>query len=172
MTAIRPRKRSRQLRQYWAADTLESLRELEPRAKTADLPLTDVHSPEQRSRNMAAIRGKHTKPELKVRTMLHALGYRFRLHRKDLPGTPDIILPKHRVAIFVNGCFWHRHNCGAGRVVPSTRAEFWATKRQDTVQRDKRKRRQLKAVGWNVLTIWECSTKDPLKLEAILKALP
>src|ERR1700744_5363571 len=95
--------------------------------------MADVHTREQRSRNMAAIRGKDTKPEVRVRSVLHALGYRFRLHRKDLPGKPDIVLPKHRIAIFVHGCFWHSHCCRYGAVVPATRAEFWAAKRAGTV---------------------------------------
>ena len=86
--------------------------------------MADVHTPEQRSRNMAAIRGGDTKPEMRVRALLHALGYRFRLHRKDLPGKPDIVLPKYRTVIFVHGCFWHCHDCRYGSVVPSTRADF------------------------------------------------
>lgn len=83
--------------------------------------MTDVHTREQRSRNMAAIRSVNTKPEMRVRSLLHSLGYRFRLHRKDLPGKPDIVLPKYRTVIFVHGCFWHCHNCSYGRVVPRTR---------------------------------------------------
>jgi DNA mismatch endonuclease (patch repair protein) len=133
--------------------------------------MTDVHNPEQRSKNMAAIRSKHTKPEMRVRSLLHSFGYRFRLHRKDLPGRPDIILPKHRVAIFVNGCFWHSHTCRYGRVVPKTRAEFWATKRRNTVERDKRKSRELRAKGWRVVTVWECETKIKGELAAQLKRL-
>ena len=109
--------------------------------------MTDVHTPEQRSRNMAAIRGKDTKPELRVRSALHALGYRFRLHRKDLPGTPDIVLPGLRTVIFVHGCFWHSHECNEGRKAPSTRAEFWAVKRRGTVERDARKARAFLRLG-------------------------
>lgn len=120
----------------------------------------DVHTPRQRSRNMAAIRAKNTKPEIRVRSLLHSLGYRFRLHSKNLPGKPDIILPKYRAAIFVHGCFWHCHDCRYGRVVPATRSEFWAMKRAETVARDKRKSSELKACGWRVLTLWECTTKD------------
>jgi DNA mismatch endonuclease, patch repair protein len=130
--------------------------------------MTDVHTREQRSRNMAAIRGKDTKPEVRVRSALHALGYRFRLHRKDLPGKPDIVLPKHRVAIFVHGCFWHSHNCRYGSVVPATRAEFWSDKRAGTVARDEVKARTLMELGWRVFTIWECETKDQ---EALTVAL-
>lgn len=126
--------------------------------------MADVHTREQRSRNMAAIRGKDTKPEIRVRSILHALGYRFRLHRKDLPGKPDIVLPKHRIAIFVHGCFWHSHSCRYGQVTPATRSEFWSVKRSDTVKRDQRKAQALKELGWTVLTIWECETKDSKSL--------
>jgi len=122
--------------------------------------MTDVHTREQRSRNMAAIKGANTAPELRVRSILHELGFRFRLNRRDLPGKPDIVLPKHRATIFVHGCFWHCHDCRYGRVVPATRSEFWATKRHETVARDKRKARKLRACGWRVLTLWECATKD------------
>jgi DNA mismatch endonuclease (patch repair protein) len=126
--------------------------------------MTDVHTPEQRSRNMAAIRGKDTKPEVAVRSVLHSLGYRFRLHKKNLPGKPDIVLPKHRIAIFVHGCFWHSHTCPWGRVAPATRAGFWAAKRRDTVVRDRKKRRELKRGGWKVLVIWECDTRHKQQL--------
>lgn len=121
--------------------------------------MTDVHSHEQRSRNMAAIRSKNTKPELLVRSMLHALGYRFRLHKKDLPGKPDIVLPRHHAAIFVNGCFWHCHQCRLGSAVPATRAEFWAKKRKDNVERDVRNRARLEDAGWKVLVLWECEIR-------------
>lgn len=122
--------------------------------------MTDVHTREQRSRNMAAIRSKDTKPEIKVRSALHALGYRFRLHRKDLPGTPDIVLPKLRTVIFVHGCFWHSHDCRYGKVTPATRSEFWSQKRAGTVARDTRKYEALREQGWRVLNIWECETKS------------
>ncbi len=133
--------------------------------------MTDVHTPEQRSRNMAAIRGRDTKPEIVVRSALHALGYRFRLHRGDLPGTPDIVLPKYRTAIFVHGCFWHSHNCRYGRVTPATRSEFWSEKRAGTVARDQRNIESLKEHGWYVLTIWECETRDPPALTLFLREL-
>jgi DNA mismatch endonuclease (patch repair protein) len=109
---------------------------------------------------MAAIRGTDTRPEIRVRTVLHRLGYRFRLHRKDLPGKPDIVLPKYRTVIFVHGCFWHSHNCRYGTVKPATRVAFWSDKRTATVERDKRKERALREGGWRVLTVWECETKD------------
>lgn len=130
--------------------------------------MTDVHTKEQRSRNMAAIKDKDTKPEMRVRSLLHSLGFRFRLHRKDLPGKPDIVLPKHHLAIFVHGCFWHCHDCQYGRVIPATRPEFWASKRGGNVARDVRKQDALKAEGWRVDTVWECQTKDDEKLRAIL----
>jgi DNA mismatch endonuclease (patch repair protein) len=132
--------------------------------------MTDVHTQQQRSRNMAAIRGKDTKPELRVRAALHALGYRFRLHRKDLPGKPDIVLPKHHTAIFVHGCFWHSHDCRWGKVIPKTRAEFWSGKRGGTMERDGRKARALEELGWRVLTVWECETRNTETLSQLLRA--
>ena len=131
--------------------------------------MTDVHTPEQRSRNMAAIRGRDTKPEILVRVALHALGYRFRLHRRDLPGSPDIVLPKYRTVIFVHGCFWHSHDCRYGRVTPATRSEFWSKKRSGTVARDLKKTEELKEQSWRVLTIWECETKEPEALSRLLE---
>lgn len=133
--------------------------------------MSDVHTPEQRSRNMAAIKGGDTKPEMRVRSLLHALGYRYRLHRRDLPGRPDIVLPKYRTAIFVHGCFWHCHNCRYGRVVPGTRAEFWAAKRAGNVERDQRKRTELEKAGWRVETVWECDTRNADKLRAQLEVM-
>src|SRR4051812_18879140 len=100
--------------------------------------MTDVHTPEQRSRNMAAIRYKDTVPELKVRRALHALGIRYRLHRRDLPGKPDIVIPKFRAVVFVHGCFWHIHSCPYGQPKPATNSTFWSEKRQGNVDRDRR----------------------------------
>ncbi len=130
--------------------------------------LSDVHTPEQRSRNMAAIRSKDTKPEMLVRKMVHRMGYRFSLHRKDLPGKPDLTLSKHSKVIFVHGCYWHMHKCKYGRVAPRTNAEFWRVKRESNVKRDKRHLAALRKAGWNTLVIWECQTKDPDRLEARL----
>ncbi len=124
----------------------------------------DVHDKETRSFNMSRIRGKDTKPEMIVRRACHALGLRFRLHRKDLPGKPDLVFPKHKTVIFVHGCFWHSHDCRYGRVVPKTNAEFWREKRAATVERDRRKTAQLEAAGWRVLEYWECETKKPEEL--------
>ena len=115
---------------------------------------------EARSRNMAAIKSKNTKPEIAVRKNLHALGYRFRLHRKDLPGKPDIVLPKYKTVIFVNGCFWHQHKgCNYSRL-PKTNIDFWKRKLEGNTQRDKLKQSKLKDMGWKVINIWECQTKE------------
>lgn len=127
--------------------------------------MTDVHTREQRSRNMAAIKCKNTSPELIVRSLVHRMGFRYSLHRRDLPGRPDIVLTSRNKLIFVHGCFWHIHRCKYGRVVPATNAEFWRAKRQSNVQRDKRNRKDLRKSGWEVLTIWECWTKDIDSLE-------
>ena len=122
--------------------------------------MSDVHSPEQRSFNMSRIRSRDTKPEMIVRSLVHQMGYRFRLHVKGLPGTPDLVLASHRKVIFVHGCFWHMHRCRYGRVTPATNTEFWQNKRGGNVTRDQRNRRLLKAAGWSVLVIWECWTRD------------
>jgi DNA mismatch endonuclease, patch repair protein len=131
----------------------------------------DVHTPEQRSRNMAAIRYKNTKPEIVVRRLLCEMGLRYRLHRKDLPGKPDIVMPGRKTAIFVHGCFFHMHKCRYGRVVPATNAAFWLTKRTGNATRDKRNTRQLRKLGWSVFTVWECQTKEPDRLKSHLTSL-
>ncbi|MFC1817484.1 very short patch repair endonuclease [Thermodesulfobacteriota bacterium] len=120
----------------------------------------DILSKEKRSWNMSRIKGKDTKPELVVRSLLHRLGYRFRLHRKDLPGRPDIVLRKYGTVIFVHGCFWHRHDGCSKAYNPKTRTEFWKKKFEENVQRDKRRKKEIEALGWNVLIIWECQTSD------------
>jgi DNA mismatch endonuclease (patch repair protein) len=132
--------------------------------------MADVHTKEQRSRNMAAIRHRDTKPELIVRRIVHRLGYRFRLHRRDLPGRPDLVLSRHHAVIFVHGCFWHQHSCRYGRVAPATRAEFWKTKRDDNVARDTRNIRALRTMGWRVLVIWECWTRDTERVDSRLQS--
>src|SRR5688572_21032240 len=121
--------------------------------------MADVHSPERRSANMAAIRGKNTKPELTVRRLLHRNGYRYVLHGRRLPGRPDLVFPARRKVIFVNGCFWHMHECRFGRVVPATRTEFWQTKRRSNVERDRVNNDVLVTQGWQVFTVWECEVK-------------
>jgi DNA mismatch endonuclease (patch repair protein) len=120
----------------------------------------DVHTPSQRTFNMSRIRSKDTKPEIIVRRLCHSLGYRFRLHRKDLPGKPDLVFPKYKIALFVNGCFWHSHDCRWGTVEPKTRPEFWTKKRTRTVERDREVRLSLKRIGYRSCTIWECQTRD------------
>lgn len=122
--------------------------------------MSDVHTAEQRSFNMSRIRSKDTKPELIVRSLVHRLGFRFRLHDTSLAGKPDLVLPVHRKIIFVHGCFWHQHRCRWGRVTPATNSEFWAVKRKSNSDRDRRNRRRLKTAGWSVLVVWECWTKD------------
>lgn len=124
-------------------------------------------SPEQRSRNMAAVKNKNTAPEIVVRKTLHRLGYRFRLHRRDLPGNPDIVLPRHRAVIFVHGCFWHGHDCRRGKR-PATRTEFWNTKLDGNLERDRKNTDLLIELGWQVLIIWECQIRDHVELESYL----
>jgi DNA mismatch endonuclease (patch repair protein) len=109
---------------------------------------------------MSGIKGKHTKPEIIVRKALFAAGYRFRLHRKDLPGAPDVALPGHKIAIFAHGCFWHMHAGCKNAKLPATRAEFWRSKLQGNVARDRRALEDLQLLGWRVLTVWECATRD------------
>jgi DNA mismatch endonuclease (patch repair protein) len=125
----------------------------------------DVLTPEQRHYNMSRIHAKNTKPELIVRKWLWHNGYRYRLHKKDLPGKPDIVLQKYQVVIFINGCFWHRHNCKYAST-PQTRKEFWEKKLNDNVKRDRQNIRKLRALNWRVLIIWECEIK---KWDSILE---
>ena len=115
---------------------------------------------EQKSRNMSAIKSKNTKPEIKVRKVLHSMGYRFRLHSKDLPGSPDIVLPKYKTVIFVHGCFWHRHENCKYASTPKTRKEFWESKFKANVKRDKEIEEKIKNIGWQSSVIWECELKD------------
>ena len=128
---------------------------------------------EQRSKNMAAIKSKNTKPEIKVRKVLHSMGYRFRLHSKDLPGSPDIVLPKYKTVIFVHGCFWHRHQNCKYASNPKTRREFWEKKFKENIERDKKTLEKLKNLGWKTNIVWECEVKNReiliLKLEEILR---
>jgi len=119
----------------------------------------DIVTPEKRSRMMAGIRSRDTKPEIIVRSTLHRMGYRFRLHRRDLPGSPDIVLPKYRTAIFVHGCFWHRHRGCKYAYSPKSRVSFWEQKFRDNVERDRRVQRQLRRLGWRVIIVWECQTR-------------
>lgn len=125
--------------------------------------MADVLTPEQRSRCMAAIRSKNTTPELTVRRLSHAMGYRFRLHCRDLPGKPDLVFPKLRCVVLVHGCFWHQHHCSDGRI-PASRRSYWSAKLQGNQQRDARTRAALRKLGWRILTVWECETTDAERL--------
>jgi DNA mismatch endonuclease (patch repair protein) len=122
----------------------------------------------ERSRIMAAVKSHDTKPEMIVRRIVHRLGYRFRLHRRDLPGTPDIVLLKYRKVINVHGCFWHLHSCAHARRAPVNNADYWQSKRSGNAARDRQAVRQLRALGWRVLTVWECQLKDQT---AVLKRI-
>jgi DNA mismatch endonuclease (patch repair protein) len=135
--------------------------------------MADTLSPHERSQLMNRIRGKNTKPELFVRRLLHSMGYRFRLHRHDLPGKPDIVLPRHGVCIFVHGCFWHLHrNCKDARI-PKTRTSWWRKKLEGNAARDKRHAAALRRLGWRVVTVWECQTEKPEHLlKRLLRILP
>lgn len=125
----------------------------------------------QRSRNMAAIRGRNKSQELKVRGLLHRLGYRFRLHRRDLPGSRDIMLPKHRTVVFVHGFFWHRHAGCRYTTTPRNRADFWERKFSQNVERDQRQQQRLREMGWTVIVVWECKLRDDLSLTARLQQI-
>ena len=125
--------------------------------------MVDVLTPAQRALNMSRIRGKDTKPELLLRRGMHALGFRFRLHRKDLPGRPDLVFPSRRAVIFVHGCFWHGHSCPMCKM-PATRPEFWQLKISGNRDRDKRAVNALTAAGWRVMVVWECSIRGLARL--------
>lgn len=120
----------------------------------------DALLPAARSKVMARVRSKHTRPELMVRRLTHAMGYRYRLHGNDLPGRPDLVFRSAKKVIFVNGCFWHRHNACALARLPKSRVEFWLPKLEKNRVRDIRNRRALARRGWKVLTVWECQLKD------------
>ena len=126
--------------------------------------MTDRLSREHRSWNISRIRGRDTRPEVAVRSMLHRLGLRFRLHRKDLPGKPDIVLPGRQTVVFVHGCFWHRHPGCRFAYEPKSREAFWREKFQQNVERDQRNQRALRKCGWRVIIVWECELRDPRKL--------
>ncbi|MCE1198337.1 MAG: very short patch repair endonuclease [Marinilabiliales bacterium] len=121
--------------------------------------MTDVHEPEVRSYNMSRIKGKNTKPEMLVRKFLFQNGFRYRLHVKDLPGKPDIVLPRYKTVIFVNGCFWHGHKGCRYFVLPKTRTEWWLQKIKATAARDKEAEIALQVLGWKVILVWECELK-------------
>lgn len=118
---------------------------------------------------MRAIRSSNTKPERAVRSIAHAMGLRFRLHRRDLPGTPDLVLPKHRTAVFVHGCFWHRHEGCRAASLPKTRTDYWQAKFDRNVARDAKARGELTARGWKVVVVWECDVKNQDAVRALLR---
>ena len=122
--------------------------------------MTDTISEERRSWNMSRIKAENTNPERLVRSLLHRMGYRFRIHRKDLPGRPDIVLPKYNTVIFVHGCFWHRHKGCKRATMPKSRVGYWENKFFKNVERDKENKKKLKKIGWKVLVIWECEINN------------
>jgi DNA mismatch endonuclease (patch repair protein) len=138
-------------------------------------PVTDWLTTEQRRRVMQAIKGKDTGPELTVRRIVHRLGYRYRLHKKGLPGRPDLVLAPRKKVIFVHGCFWHAHDCGHGRM-PESRQEYWVPKLIGNKERDQANVAKLEEMGWKVLTVWECEIKNTAelvdRLTAFLSAEP
>jgi DNA mismatch endonuclease (patch repair protein) len=131
--------------------------------------MVDRLTPEKRSWNMGRIKGRNTAPEKLVRSALHRLGLRFRLHRRDLPGRPDIVLSRWRTVVFVHGCFWHRHEGCRMAYTPKSRIDFWSAKFLENVTRDERNRRALQSDGWRVITIWECETVDVKDLNKRLR---
>ncbi|HKL31641.1 MAG TPA: DNA mismatch endonuclease Vsr [Tangfeifania sp.] len=132
--------------------------------------MSDVHDKQTRSFNMSRIKGKNTRPEMLVRKYLFAQGFRYRLNVKTLPGKPDIVLPKYKTVIFINGCFWHGHKGCKYFVVPKTRTEWWLNKIKDTQKRDREAEIELNVLGWKVITLWECELK-PKKIEPTLENL-
>jgi DNA mismatch endonuclease (patch repair protein) len=118
---------------------------------------------------MRAVKRHHTKPEIVVRKLLHRIGLRFRLHRRDMPGSPDIVLPRHRTVIFVHGCFWHRHEGCRYATEPKSNRDYWLPKFAANVERDERKASALRNEGWRVLVVWECETRAPNELESRLR---
>lgn len=133
------------------------------------MTMVDTLTPQARSERMSLIRGKDTVPELIVRRLAHVLGHRFRLHRKDLPGSPDLVFPRHRKIVFVHGCFWHGHDCRYGRL-PKSNVPFWQEKIIKNQARDARNVADLQESGWKVLVLWQCQTKDPAALKKLLTA--
>lgn len=127
--------------------------------------MTDTVSPQRRSRIMARIGPKDTKPEMTVRRLAHAMGYRYRLHRRDLPGTPDLVFPSRGKVIFVNGCFWHQHQSCRRASLPKTNRDFWLRKLKGNAERDIQHQRRLADLGWETLVLWECEVQDTVALE-------
>lgn len=130
--------------------------------------MADVYNKTKRSQIMARIRGKHTSPEVRLAQLLKELGFKFECHRKDLPGSPDLVLPRRKIALFVNGCFWHGHHNCSRATLPSTNKVFWKTKIEKNKRRDESQRRKLRKMGWSVLTFWTCKS---LSLEMLKSRL-
>jgi len=133
--------------------------------------MTDVFSTSKRSEVMSRICGKDTRPELQVRSIVHRLGYRFRLHGKDLPGSPDLVLPRLKTVIFVHGCFWHRHRGCRYATTPKSRRAFWQAKFDANVARDRRVSASLRHLGWSVITVWECQLRKPERVVSRLERM-
>ena len=133
--------------------------------------MSDVFDPEKRSAVMRRVKGRDTTPERTVRRLLTRLGARYRLHRKDLPGNPDVVMPGRRLAVFVHGCFWHGHDCARGSRVPKANRDYWTAKVARNAARDERSREALIAAGWRVETIWECELKDEAAVSGRLRAM-
>ncbi len=134
--------------------------------------MVDHISPEHRSWNMSRIRGKDTSPELVVRSYMHNLGFRFRLHKKNLPGRPDLILPKYNTVMFVHGCFWHQcPNCERGSRIPKSNVDYWEKKLNRNIERDRQHVKDLRGLGYKVITIWECQTKSEASLRKKIRTL-
>jgi len=130
----------------------------------------DTFSTEKRSNIMRLVRSKNTNPEMTARSLLHRLGFRFRLHRKDLPGNPDIVLPRYSTVVFVHGCFWHRHKGCPRASTPATHQDYWIPKFKRTVERDRRNQKELKQCGWKVIVVWECELRNLDRLATRLKS--
>lgn len=130
--------------------------------------MADHISSARRSQNMRAVKGKNTSPEKRVRSVAHSLGLRFRLHRSDLPGSPDLLFPGRRTALFVHGCFWHRHEACPKATTPKTNIDYWNRKFERNVERDRENEKKLEEYGWKVLIIWECETKTRESIEDFL----
>lgn len=131
----------------------------------------DIVSKEKRSRMMSGIKGKNTKPELLLRSALHKLGFRFRIQRKDLPGKPDIVLPKYKTIIFIHGCFWHRHLGCKYAYTPKSNIEFWTSKLEGNVIRDRLTEKALEEMGWRILIVWECEIKTLIENDSFLRSM-
>lgn len=134
--------------------------------------MTDTLTSRQRSERMSRVRGKDTKPEMKVRRLVHAMGYRYRLHRRDLPGTPDLVFPARKKVLYVHGCYWHRHPDPACKLarLPKSRLEFWLPKLDANAERDRRNQEKIKDIGWRCLVVWECELKDEAFLQNKIQA--